>query len=244
MTILLYTTSIILILAGFSIVTKALNPTTAKMGRLEHVLICFFFIIGGVSAIITEMWVAIFITIGFVWVVYGFNEYRRRHKKPSLSFEDYGNNEIVDKFLDWWLSNDPQVSEIRRPSTQVIWHEGYRPLDINSQKYKSAEEYFRGAFKESLLRLQNATEHEWIKELEQSGQKIVSFMHEIVEIKQAYNITMGKFDVRYVDQLISEEEDNQNFKKAFLRERLLSNQRRLLMWQFHEHFGRWYTPQG
>ena len=243
MTVFLYIISTILIIAGLSFVAKARNPTTAKMGKIELFLLCSICTGGGVVAIIIQEWLPIFITFGFVWIIYGYNEYRRRNKKPILSPEDYNNPEIVDKFLDWWLSNDPQVNEIRKSSTQAIWQEGHHHSEIDSDISINAEEYFRRAIKERLSRLQKASEVVWIKELETTGQKSFAFVKEAAEIGEAYGIEFDKFDFRNIDKQINEKEDNRKFKKAFLLERLLANQRRILMWQFHKHFGRWYTPQ-
>jgi len=78
MTILLYIVSALLIIAGLSIFTKSRNPTTAKMGRVEHLLLCLCCIIGGIVAIATGRWLPILIAIGLVWLIYGVSEFRRK----------------------------------------------------------------------------------------------------------------------------------------------------------------------
>jgi len=78
MTILLYIVSALMIVAGLSIFTKSRNPTTAKMGRFEHLLLCLCFIAGGITAITTERWLYIFVAIGLSWVIYSINESKRK----------------------------------------------------------------------------------------------------------------------------------------------------------------------
>jgi len=243
MTILLYIVSALLIIAGLSVFTKARNPTTAKMSGMAHVLLCLCFLAGGVLAIGTGRWLPILIAVGFAWIIHGVGERKRRQVRPSLLPVEYPDAEAVGRFMEWWLSNDAQVSEVRRPSTQAIWSEGCRPDEADSQAFTSAEEYFRAAFQDRLVRLQRASEQEWVDELEKTGRQAITFVQTTAEIGEKYGIDFDKFSYQDLDYRIDDSAALRDFKQAFLTETLLSNQRRLLMWLFHDRFGRYYTPQ-
>lgn len=244
MNVFIYIISLVLIVAGASVFVKKHHPTTAKMGRTEHLLICFFFITGGMSAIVTKRWLPILITLGLVWTIYGLGEHKRRRIRPILTPQEYSDLRAIKRFMEWWLSNDSQVGEIRRQSTREIWNEGYRPTGIAPDIFSNAEDCFVADFITRLLQLQHASEQEWINHLQETGHQTCSFLETMVKIDEEYNRDSGKFNYRDLDKQITDRDALAKYKQAFLSERHISNQRRLLMWLFHARFGRWYTPQG
>lgn len=242
MEIITYILSVIVTILGVGFLTNADKTSIGNMSKRERVIISLILITGAGLGIIFK-WYLILIAVVIAASLYNYFEYKRRNKRATISKNNYKNSQAFNQFLDSWLLYDPQVSEIRRESTYAIWNEGFRPPESNSKHINDPEEYFRQAFKKRLIRLQDATEKEWIDEIEKTGDKSFSFVKTTAEVSEKYGIDPNKFNYKEFDKLITDKSTLNKYKQAFLAERLLSNQRRLLMWLFHERFDKWYTPQ-
>lgn len=227
------------------LLTKSRNPTLRKMTPLEHITTSLTFLTTGVLAASMTRWLPILIGLIVLWTLrLIFNTFRsgRLPDSPPLPSSEFTNPSAVINFIDWWVSNDSQVGEVDKSSTQSMWNEGHRPDECASE-FPSAREYFNDAFQRRLKRLQNNSEADWVAELKTTGDASFQFMKNEVDVGEEYGVDFHCFNYEAAVRQITDPDALNSFKHYRLSEILLSNQRRLLMWLFHDQFGKWYTQQ-
>ncbi len=76
----LYIFASLLFIAGLSVFFKEKNPTTAKMGRAEHIILSLLALTGSSISVYTSKWYPALLSLFAIWIIYGINE-RIRQKK-------------------------------------------------------------------------------------------------------------------------------------------------------------------
>ena len=246
MNVLIYVVAAVFIFAGAgSLLTKSRNPTLRAMTPLEHIATCLTLVTAGIVAAAMTRWLPILIGLIVLWTLrIIFSAFRggRLPESPRLPSREFTNPHAVNDFIHWWISNDPQVSEVENPSTQTMWNEGHRPDECDSD-FASATDYFMDAFQRRLTRLQNRCEADWVDDLQNTGNTAFKYLEEEIDIGEEYGLHFERFHYETAVRKITDSEALNSFKHYRLSEILLSNQDRLLMWLFHDQFGKWYTPQ-
>ena len=246
MNVLIYVVAAFFIFAGAgSLLTKSRHPTLRTMSPLEHITTSLTLLTAGVLAASMTQWLPIFIGLLVLWtlrLIFNASCGGRLPDSPPLPSSEFTNPSAVNNFIDWWVSNDPQVSEVAKPSTQSMWNEGHRPDECASE-FSSAREYFSDSFQHRLKRLQNNSEADWMAELQSTGDAAFQFMKNEVDVGEEYGVDFNRFNYEAAVRQITDPDALNSFKHYRLSEILLSNQRRLLMWLFHDQFGKWYKPQ-
>lgn len=247
MNILIYLVATLFIFVGAgSLLTKSRSPYLRAMTSLEHLAICLSFLTGGILAVALKRWIPLLIGLIVACALRFYFNLSRRHGRlpdsPPLPPSEFANSTAVNRFIDWWISNDSQVREVRDSSTKAMWNEGHRPSECKSV-FPAAEDYFRHTFQCQLIQMESASEAEWVNELQNTGRVAFQFLKDEIRVGEEYGVDFKRFNYDVAVRKIVDPDALNNFKYYRLSEILLANQRRLLMWLFHCQFGKWYTPQ-
>lgn len=174
--------------------------------------------------------VLIVVAILYVW-------YLIKNNPPVLETSDYTNTYKVDFFLNWWLKNDYQVSEICRPSTKALWDQGYIPEHPLAKEFDDPVSFFKEIMKSKLKKVKKYPEDEYRKEIDSLNKLTFNYMKAYSDIGREYGIDFQNFSIREFDQKIPFGKVDV-VKQSMMEERFSANQQRLLMWLYKNRFGK------